>query len=99
DPGDEHGFTQFHARDPERPEPATQGSQTRLEVRRTLRKIPVFQRFAGRLVGVENPPVPIEYDDAFAEPVEDRLGQRGEDAGELIERDSLCHARRYGLSE
>ena len=97
DAGNEHGLAQLHRADPESPEPSTERRQTGLEIGGALGQIPVPQGLAGGVVGVQDPAFPVEYDDPLAEPVEHGLGERRKDRGQLVERDSLCHATRYGF--
>src|SRR6185503_1427649 len=93
----EHRLTQLHAADSKRAQPPTQGREAGLEVWSSLREIPILQCLAGRLVGVQDPTAVVENDDPFAESVQDGLGERREDRRELVKRDSLCHATRYGF--
>ena len=94
DAGDEHRLAQLERAHPQRPEPAAQRGEPRHQVRRVLGQVHADQRLARLLVGVEQPALDVEHDDPLAEPVEQGLGERGEDGWKRIEWKRVWHDRR-----
>ena len=56
--------------------PAVRQLIERHEIRRLFGEIHPHQRLSGLFVGIEHTPVDVEHDDALAEAVEQRLGER-----------------------
>jgi hypothetical protein len=55
--------------------PNAQGSQTGLKIRCSLEQVQSGKGLAGRLIGVEDPPLHVENHDPFTEAVQQGLGE------------------------